>query len=278
MRGLSQIAYRHIRQKLLTGGLRGGSMLSETTLAKEIGISRTPVREAIAQLEREGLLDQIPRYGTFVRVMSREEMEELYDFRVEIEGFAAARSAQYRTEQTLDELRRCCSRMMEILRELKHSNSSEVNPKLAQEWMLTDASFHTAILHSARNRWIAKSAADMRLMVQIFGRWQEMPGRDMLAIWARTWKEHRRLVRALACRDSDAAREIIRGHILKGKEKVLEYYDWAEQNRGKADSELLPDSLREHLRSLERYALISHREVSDSPNGRPQTKRSKTAR
>jgi len=269
--GLSNLAYVHIRKKLLGGGFPGGSMLSETTLAKEIGISRTPVREAIAQLEREGLLDQIPRYGTFVRVMDRNEIAELYEFRAELEGFAAAQAAKHTTQRMLFELSDSCRQMMKVLRQTKAKGS--VGAEVGQEWLLLDAGFHTIVLRAANNRWVAKAAGDMRLMTQIFGQWQEMPGRDLFSIWTRTWREHRRLVRALRAHDGVMARDIVKSHIDRGKQKTLEYYDWANCNRTKADMDQLPNSLREQLRNLERYAEITDRLGQDIPRDRGADKR-----
>lgn len=260
--GLSNIAYRHIKEKLLTGSFPGGSMLSETTLAKEIGISRTPIREAIAQLEREGLLNQIPRYGTFVRVLDRDEVAELYEFRAELEGFAAEQAAAHLTPRFRAELQQHCRRMMAILRDIRAGLLRGEPPEsstLSEKWMLEDASFHTAIIRAGGNRWAAKVAGDMRLMVQIFGHWHEIPGRDCLANWARTWREHRRLLRALSHGRGGEARRIMVDHIRKGKIQALEYYDWTQRQRSHP-TEKLSDALRQHLRNLERYALISHRQ------------------
>ena len=78
---LSRRAYDHLQQKLISGELRAGSMVSEQSLASEIGMSRTPVREAIRTLEQEGVLEQLPRFGTRVRTLERRDLVELYDLR-----------------------------------------------------------------------------------------------------------------------------------------------------------------------------------------------------
>src|SRR6201995_3075492 len=82
---LREQAYKHIHGKLLAGELPAGHVLSEHSLAREIGISRTPVREAIQRLEQEGVLEQIPRYGTVVRRPERRDLEELYQLREALE-------------------------------------------------------------------------------------------------------------------------------------------------------------------------------------------------
>ena len=86
---LKQLAYQHLRTRLLSGALPPGQRISAYDSAKELGISQTPVREAIGLLESEGLVHQIPKLGVFVRRPDRREIAELYDLRILLEGFAA---------------------------------------------------------------------------------------------------------------------------------------------------------------------------------------------
>jgi DNA-binding GntR family transcriptional regulator len=101
---LKQRAYDHIRQKLMSGVLIGGSRISDAELAEEIGISRTPVREAIIQLETEGVIEQIPRFGSFIRMLSREELIHLYELREVLEGHNAAMAAERATPEEVRRL------------------------------------------------------------------------------------------------------------------------------------------------------------------------------
>src|SRR5262245_15044729 len=91
---LVQRAYEHIQEAILSGHLPAGSVVSEAVLAKSLGISRTPVGEAIRQLAREGLVQQVPRYGTIVKPIDRRELIELYEMRAALESYAAARAAE----------------------------------------------------------------------------------------------------------------------------------------------------------------------------------------
>jgi len=263
MINLSNVAYQHIRKRLMSGAFPSGAMLSETTLAQEIGVSRTPVREAIAQLEREGLLDQIPRLGTFVRVMDRQEMVELYDFRIHLEGFAALEAGKSISIEEIATLRKYCDEMMVILRNVAATGDAVPDAPLREQWMMADASFHASILQAAKNRWVAKAATDMRLMVNIFGRSLELPGRKLLPIWIRTWREHRRLTHALARHQGEKARDILAEHIRKGKEKLLEYFDWATQNQLSVEQDYSDDTLKNQIQSLTRYAGVVDRRVRD---------------
>ncbi|RYZ64370.1 MAG: GntR family transcriptional regulator, partial [Proteobacteria bacterium] len=85
-----QKAYVFIQRKLLEGEIRAGDLVSELALAAEIGMSRTPIREAIGQLELEGLFDKVPRVGTLVRLPDQRELRELYEVREALESHAAS--------------------------------------------------------------------------------------------------------------------------------------------------------------------------------------------
>src|SRR5437867_6791605 len=82
-----------IRQAILDGRLEPGSRLKEEELARELGISRTPVREALLMLQAEGLVDAVPNRGAMVRVHTPEDLDDLYQLRALLEGYAARRAA-----------------------------------------------------------------------------------------------------------------------------------------------------------------------------------------
>src|SRR4051794_36794939 len=86
-------AYRHIQRKLLSGERTAGDVLSERAVAKALGISRTPVREAFRDFEQEGLVDQVPRFGTRVKALGRADLVELYELREALEPYAVAQAA-----------------------------------------------------------------------------------------------------------------------------------------------------------------------------------------
>ena len=90
---LRQQAYQHLRERILSGELGAGTQLSEPDLAKQLGMSRTPVREALRQMENEGLLDYAPRFGAMVRVPDRDELSDMYAVREALESYAAAEAA-----------------------------------------------------------------------------------------------------------------------------------------------------------------------------------------
>lgn len=102
---LRVVAYDAIKDRILSGGLEPGEALSESEWAHTLGISRTPVREAIQQLAREGLVEVFPKRGTLVARLSVRDVRESFELRQAIEGFAARLAAARRTDEQLDAMR-----------------------------------------------------------------------------------------------------------------------------------------------------------------------------
>lgn len=96
-----------IREGIVTGDYAAGTGLSEVTLSSELGVSRTPVREALKQLATEGLVDIVPRVGTFVAAPTRRDVSELYGLKEIFEGFAAALLAPRADAATIADLAAC---------------------------------------------------------------------------------------------------------------------------------------------------------------------------
>lgn len=107
---VDQIA-KHLRDKILTGILKGGNQLLEDVLKNEFGVSRTPLREAFRVLEKEGLVEILPRKGTFVRKITRKDIEENFPVRAVLEGLAARFAHANLTQSDIDEMEEAFSLM-----------------------------------------------------------------------------------------------------------------------------------------------------------------------
>ena len=186
--------YHHIRTKLMTRELAPGASISHRALAKEMGVSFTPVREAIGQLTSEGLLECHPNRGTYVSELSRQDLAELYDIREAQECHAVSRVAGKLSEADLAEMERLTAEMAAVADEVRQSGSSVWDIELADRWVVADAAFHLAILQAAGNRRALKIVSELRVMAQIFGqRKQERPQDDLEVIC----NQHRSIVAAL---------------------------------------------------------------------------------
>src|SRR5688572_9226808 len=143
---LREQAYKHIRQKILVGDIPVSRRLSEVQLAKEIGISRTPVREAVSQLASEGLIQRHPELGVLVRQITRKELEELTNLRWLLESYAVARAARRVTEEDAAKLRKIVDRLREISHAIRDQGLQTWNQELGRQLALTDILFHMTIM------------------------------------------------------------------------------------------------------------------------------------
>src|SRR3954466_14433290 len=159
---LVQKAYDHIQASILSGHLPAGSVVSEAALAKSLGISRTPVGEAIRQLSREGLVQQGPRYGTIVKPIDRRELIELYEMRAALESYAAGKAAERFEEQTIGQLQKFCDVMHTIAEEPESAGAGELDESNLSRFLAADMAFYMTIIESVGNRRMVESVKTMR--------------------------------------------------------------------------------------------------------------------
>lgn len=220
---LRDSAYEHIRRRITTGEYAMGSRISEQAIAEEIGISRTPVRSAIRQLEIEGLLEQIPRYGTIVKSMKRQDLDELYDCRIALESYACESAARKITPHDLSELKALCTTMQTAIgRNL--SEGGRADAALVKRSVEDDIQFHIIILRSTGNARLMRSAVDSRLLAD-WGRcaWSLT---DMRVI-EKTWEQHAQVLSALERGDREQSRQAMISHLEFAKQNALTMYDRA---------------------------------------------------
>ncbi len=141
-RSLRQLAYESIRTDILGGDLAPGTPISEAERAESLGISRTPVREAMQQLAQDGLIEVFPKRGTFVARMSARDARESFELREAVETFAARLAAERRTADDLD-------RMRAALTDVPMGGRDSRYARLAD--------FHRLIVHAARNRYLEQA-------------------------------------------------------------------------------------------------------------------------
>ena len=214
-------AYDELRRMLVTGRLTPGMQLVNRKLADEIGMSMTPVREAVTRLASEGFVEHVPGAGAFVRRISRQELSQLYDVREALEPVAAAAAAAHATGAETAELRALAAASFAIIRRIAARPAGHADAELMAEWLDADRRFHEIVFDAARNRWLTKVAADVKLLAYGFSPQRRMPAFLTVGKAVRTWRGHRRLLRALETRDSDLAAATIRSHIREGKDEVF---------------------------------------------------------
>src|SRR5262245_37161880 len=139
---LRQQAYDFIQEKIVSGSLPTGSQVSELSLAKQIGISRPPVRAASRRLVHDGLREQVPRYGTIVRTPQRRDIVELYELREALEGFAVTQAAERIGAEDLTLLARLCAEIKSIGDRLRRSGKPALDAGMMQRFLTADLAFH----------------------------------------------------------------------------------------------------------------------------------------
>lgn len=226
-----QLAYEHIRERLLAGSLGPGDRLSPQALGQEMGISHIPVREAIGQLQSDGVVVQIPHRGAFVRQPDRREIEELIDLRGVLECNAAEEAARRIGDVELDHLESLVKVMGDLAREIPASDSEERSARLSR-WTAMDMAFHPVLLHAAGNRQVVKVIEDA--MMRIFGYFphysQELL--DLPEFFAGNFEVHRGVYLALRRRDPKASRRAMTAHMRRARKNILVRFEWYCEEHG----------------------------------------------
>ena len=239
-------AYDHIQQGIITGRLKAGVVLSEAALAKKLGISRTPIGEAIRQLASEGLVQQVPRYGTIVRPLERQDLVELYEMREALESYAAAKAAARISDHALAQLQQLCDVLARIGRELEEAGAGELDGPLLKRFLAADMAFHMLVIEAAGNRRILKTVKESRTVSRIF---RMRRGRHDLDVVHQAHAFHSRILDALRNRDAETARRHMLDHIEASKQQSLDHFD---RDSSAADlSASLPADLLRELDSIE---------------------------
>ncbi len=229
---LSEIAYRYITQKLMTPELAAGVKISEHRIATACGISRTPVRQAIRQLIQEGVLYQVPRSGTYVSQVNRNQVIEAYEMRMAVECFLIEKAIRNLTLAERQSLRRLCDEMHEIIRRSRDTGSNLLDESLAIPFLKADLSFHLILLQSAKNQAAVKVVTNVYQRNQFFGHHSHRRDLQHLA-WA--WRYHAMIEKAVRLGDVEKARKAMRNHITRSMNDALRHMDACERRTSDLD-------------------------------------------
>lgn len=229
IRSKKQQAYDHIRENILSGKYPGQFRLREEHLAKELKVSRGPLREAISELVTEGLLEKVPGLGVYVRQSGKGELKELYEIREALESFAAGKAAQNISTTDLIDLDGICAEMHEIARTFQKSPTEETAHAERERWLHLDLRFHERIIQLAKNSRLEKLLQDSRVLSQTFREKQADPSlsdaKAYLSNLAWAWRDHLRILRALQKRSARASQRSMVLHIARARDRILHVYE-----------------------------------------------------
>ena len=203
---LTDRVYNHLRQDIITGKIPGGTRLVESTLAEEMQVSRTPVREALQKMTLEGLLHAMPRAGYVVDELSDEDIQDLFDIRLDIEKIAARKALEHINRKEIDALKANLERMDRMLQSGMLQNLAEI-----------DQEFHDIIYRASRSKTlyrICQNLSDHTLKFRIA---LSMPP----SLARKTRDHHRNITRTLTDKDAQALELAVHNHLTEAKEQII---------------------------------------------------------
>lgn len=206
---ISAAAYRRLREAILSSRIPAGARINELELASAWKISRTPIRDALRRLEAEGLVQAASGRGMIVPVLSRSEVEELYDVREALEGMAARRAAERATPAFLTRLNT-----------LIKAYGAAVKQGDMDRLMGVDDELHTAVVQMGQNRRLMQGYQGVRMQLYRFHAGSfRLRGRA-----AKSFREKARLVAAIRSRDAARAEAAMREHLAGLRVDIMENF------------------------------------------------------
>jgi DNA-binding GntR family transcriptional regulator len=208
-RSLSQEVAALIKKQMVDGVLNPGDRIVETKLAKELGLSQTPIREAIRQLSGEGIITIVPNKGPVVQTLTQKDIFEIYSIRAVLEGLAMRMATQVASAEEIEAVQRIHERMVRKL----HDDS-------VTSLLRDSAHLHASIVALSKHSRLIATYESVSFQISLVNR--------ILARVSTKQKEvdqHRELVEALAGRDPEHAERTMRAHIYRSYQEFTELED-----------------------------------------------------
>jgi DNA-binding GntR family transcriptional regulator len=202
-------AYEHLKTSILSGRFNPGERLTEEHLAKELGISRTPIREALHKLESEGLIKPLPTRGFVASRDSKEEVEELFEIRAVLEGYALRVICGRITDPVLEQLEEAVQKAEDALR-----------GHCLEELFQWNTRFHDTLheLITDKHRLYHQMVTMRRYVLRYRKNTLQYPDGGR-----RTVDGHRKLLLAMRLRDPDLCERVMREHIRQSGKDALQF-------------------------------------------------------
>ncbi len=217
---LAEELSRVLKEAILEGSLSGGQQLVEAELKEKFGISRSPIREALRELEKKGLVEIVPRRGAFVRSISSKDIEENFPVRAVLEGLAAKEALGRLTEQEMIQMEQCLQKMR-----------GAVEARDAKSYWEHHRIFHETFIQACGNQLLAGLLKDLRTHAL----WYRFSYQYYQEDLARSLSIHERILDIFCSKDLKRGKELeemVRIHIEEAMERFLSYL--GEQNARKS--------------------------------------------
>jgi len=202
---LREQVYRNLKNIILNGGVEPNKRLIEEKLAHEMGTSRTPVREAIQKLEKEGLITKLPRGGYAVGVVTDEDIEEVFGIRSVLEGYAGYLATLRATEDDIKALEEVVKKEEECL---KNNNTEEI--------IGLNTEFHDRLYRIAKSGKLYSIINDLRDYIYryriVIFRYSGIPEISI--------KDHKDMIGLMKARQAAQVEKLVRKHIVRGENLI----------------------------------------------------------
>ncbi len=203
---LRDVVFKTIRQAILTGELQPGERLMEIHLAQKLGVSRTPIREAIRQLELEGLVVMVPRRGAQVAHITEKSMSDVLEVRLALDELAVELACERITDEEIESLKEACTAFEEAV------DSADIRNITG-----ADIRFHDIIFEASRNNRLIQMVNN--IAEQMYRYRFEYIKDD--SGWQSLITEHRMITDAISMRDTELARRAIHVHIKNQENSII---------------------------------------------------------
>lgn len=200
-------AYRRLRSGILSGRYEPGARLGEVEASESLGVSRTPVREALRRLSVEGLVELLPNRGARVATWTLEDIQEIYELRVWMESYGVTRVAALIDDDGAAELARLCD-------EEEAAIASGAREKIFE----LNAVYHRTLMRMADNRRLYDMVTPLIEVQTVLRTFRQYSREQML----NHMNEHRELNRALVAHEPRWAEAIVRAHLMGAQAQIME--------------------------------------------------------
>lgn len=205
---LPEVVYRRLHSAILNGVYKPGQMLRQEELARSLGVSRAPLREALPRLEAEGIVVQLPRRGYAVVSLEADEIREIFDLRKLIEAQAASIATRRRTTDDV-------SRAKDILDRMEALDVTDADQRV--QWFVWNSEFHETLLMPSGRRHFLRAIASLRTAVEPYIRVEiSLTGNVDAAN-----QEHREIVTAYEAQDVEKMMQLTCDHIEHTAQRLL---------------------------------------------------------
>ena len=203
---LRDVVFESIRGAILSGTIKPGERLMEVQMAEKLGVSRTPIREAIRKLELEGLVNMVPRKGVYVADLSIKDITDVLEIRSALEGLAASLASTRVTAEDIKEIEKAVEEFNEAI---KGEDFELIVEK--------DLKFHDSIFKASGNEKLVVLTNNLREQIQRFRVMilKNSSGLKDLSV------EHREIADAISSKDADKAQELATRHIVQAEYQIL---------------------------------------------------------